>query len=82
MLRRIDQSRFLSKTLERISNFVAKYRGLPVVVGIILVILSMVVQSVDVYAENNTIELAGVILHNLGVLIALIGLLVAIPLGK
>ena len=82
MLKRIDGSKRLSNLIERISNFAARYRGLPVVIGIFLLIVSMLIQSVDVYAENNTLELAGVITHNLGILIALIGFLVAIPLGK
>lgn len=82
MLKRIDRSAFLSRLLVGLSNLLAKQRGLPVVLGITLILISFALQVVDVYTENKLIELVGVITHNLGVLIALLGLLLANPLGK
>jgi hypothetical protein len=82
MFRRIDESRLLARLLEGTSNFLARYRGLPIITGIILIVVSLVVQSADVYLESRMLTLVGVITHNLGVLIALIGLLVSTPIGK
>lgn len=82
MLKRLDESAILTRLLENTSNSLARWRGLPVVLGIVLIIISMVLQSVDVYSANRIVTLAGVITHNLGVLIALIGLLIATPIGK
>jgi hypothetical protein len=82
MFKRIDESTALSKFLERFSNYLARKRGLPVVIGIALLIASFVLQIIDVYSGSRLLELVGVVMHNSGILIALIGLLLAIPLGK
>lgn len=82
MWKLIDESSFLSRFLERVSSTVAKQRGLPVIIGILLVIISFVVQAVNVYANSQTLELIGVIVQHLGLLFALIGLLLAEALGE
>lgn len=82
MFKYIDQSRTLARILEYFSNALAKRRGLPIVIGIILVGLAFALQVTNVYASNQLVELLGVILHHMGILIALIGILLAIPLGK
>lgn len=82
MFKRIDESKLLSKFLAYISNLLAKRRGLPIVIGIVLVIVSFVLQVINVSIKSDLMELVGVIIHNAGVLIALLGLALAIPLGK
>lgn len=82
MFRRIDESKLLLGLLERLSNLLAKQRGLPVVIGILLILVGFVLQIINVAVDNNVVELAGVVSHNAGVLIALIGLTLSIPLGK
>ncbi len=82
MLKRIDQSKFIAKLLTQLSDLLAKNKGLPIIIGIALVALSMFIQGIDVYAGSKTLQLIGVITHNLGVLIALIGLLLSNPMGK
>jgi hypothetical protein len=82
MLKRIDQLPALNKLLARLSNLMARQRGLPVVIGIFLVVISFGLQLINVYPENKAIEFAGIITHNAGVLIALLGLLLANPLGR
>ncbi len=81
MLRWIDRSQFLSKLIERLSTLMAKRRGLPIVVGIVLVGFSFVLQVLDVYSASQTLQLAGVVTHHVGLLLAMIGLLLADPLG-
>jgi vacuolar-type H+-ATPase subunit I/STV1 len=81
MLKRIDSSPALAKLLSVVSERVAKQRGLPVVIGIFLVIVSFVVQTINVYAHSQILELIGVIVHHVGLLTALIGLLVSEVLG-
>ena len=78
----IDSSPILSRWLEGISNLLARQRGLPVVVGIGLVIIGFIIQIIDVYAPSRVLELLGIVVHNVGILTALIGLLLADPLGK
>ncbi len=82
MLKRIDESKFLSRIIDGLSETVARQRGLPVVAGIALVIVAFVVQLLNVYANNTLLELAGVILQNVGILAALIGMAVSAALGK
>lgn len=82
MFKWVDRSRLLSGILDWFSNLLAKQRGLPIVIGIILVLISFVLQSVNVFADSNILHLIGLFVHHVGVLIALIGILLATPLGR
>ncbi len=81
MLKWIDQSPTLARLLERVSSIVTRQRGLPVVIGIVFVIISLILQSVNVYANSLVLDLVGVIVLHVGILAALIGLLLAEALG-
>jgi hypothetical protein len=82
MFKRIDESPILARLIQFISDFMARRRGLPVVVGVALVLVSFVVQLVEMVAPSSLLHLLGVITLNVGILTALIGLLLADPLGK
>jgi hypothetical protein len=82
MFRRIDRSPFLARLIASVSEFMARRRGLPVVCGIALVIISFVLQLFDVYVDSTLLQLCAVVTLNGGILIALIGLVLAQPLGK
>ncbi|MDZ4671283.1 MAG: hypothetical protein SH821_10475 [Phototrophicales bacterium] len=82
MLKRIDRSPLLLRLLAWLSNSLAKQRGLLPVIGVSLVIVSLVVQTINVSANSMVLEYIGVLAHHIGVLIALIGILLSNPLGK
>jgi hypothetical protein len=82
MFKRIDRSPRLAKFIEFLSTFMAKRRGLPVVIGVVLVVISLFIQAMNVYAQVQLLELVGVITLHTGILAALLGLLLAEPLGK
>jgi hypothetical protein len=82
MFKRIDQSPLLARFIAFISEFLAKRRGFPVVLGILLVIISLIVQLFDVYLGSKLLQVIGVVFQNLGIVIALLGLLLSEPLGK
>jgi uncharacterized membrane protein len=82
MFNRIDRSTRLSKFLDNLSNTLARQRGLTVIIGIMLVIVSFVVQVIAVFAPSPALNLMGVIALHAGVLTALIGLLLVTPLGR
>lgn len=82
MFKFIDQSSSLARLLVWFSEFMAKRRGLPVVIGIGLVIISLIIQVVSVNNGSKSLQLAGVIIQHVGILAALIGLLLAEPLGR
>lgn len=81
-MKRLDESTLLTGLLQRASNVLARQRGLPVVLGIVLIIASFAVHVINVSVDSSWLELVGVILLHLGLLSGLIGLLLATPLGK
>ena len=82
MLKKIDSSHFLVKFLERVSTLLARNRGLPVVIGIIMIIIGFVLELINIGTSSQFIAVIHTILRNAGVLVALIGLLLAEPLGE
>ncbi len=82
MFRRIDRSPTLARLLERLSAALARRRGLPIVLGVILVAVSFIVQLVNVYNPSQVLDLLWTITLHLGLLLALIGLLIVEPLGQ
>lgn len=81
-MRHIDESRFLIRLLQRISEWLAKQRGLPIIIGVVSVLLSLFVQVANLYANSPVLELAGIVFLHVGILIALIGILLIEPIGK
>lgn len=82
MMHKIDRSKRLSRLLDVTSAGLARRRGLPVVIGIVLVIVALLLQVVAFAANSRALDIAAVLIHGIGVLFALIGLTVATPLGK
>lgn len=82
MFKGIDRSPRLARFIAWLSEFMSKRRGLPVVIGIGFIVISFVIQILNVYADSKILQLIGVITLNVGVLTALIGLLLSDPLGK
>lgn len=81
MFKRLDRSRFLISLLKRLSDIFAVKRGLPVILGLILLLIGLVFQVVNVFSPSEMVELLGVIFNGLGVLTAIIGFLLITPLG-
>jgi hypothetical protein len=82
MFKRIDRSPALARFLEQLSAALARRRGLPIMLGVLLVAISFVVQLIDVYSPSQALDLIWTITHHLGLLVALIGVLVVEPLGQ
>lgn len=82
MFRGIDRSPRIARLIERLSAGLARRRGLPIILGVLLILISFVVQLVDFYVPSRALSLLWTITHHLGLLIALIGILLVEPLGK
>lgn len=82
MFKSLDRSERLLRLVKWLSTSLARHRGLPIVVGIGLVIVAFILQTINVYTESKVLELLGVIVQHVGILTALIGLVLAEPLGK
>ena len=81
-MRRLDESPFLNRLLQNVSTRMAKQRGLPVIIGIAMILISMLVALLNVALDVRLLDAVYVILHDGGIVIALIGLLMVEPLGK
>jgi hypothetical protein len=62
--------------LDRISAFIARYKGLPTMVAVVLVVLNFLLQ----FANLGWLSESNLLLH-LGIVVGLIGLLLAEALG-
>lgn len=82
MFKRIDQSNRLVRLLQGFSSWLARNRGLPILWGIVLVALGFLLELIDVWVESPELTVTHIILRNVGILIALVGLLLLEPLGK
>ena len=82
IFRSVDRSPRLAKMIANLSTLMARQRGLPVVIGIGLIILSLIVQLINVAVHSPILQAVGIIMEHGGILAGLIGLLLAEPLGK
>lgn len=82
MFRRIDQSPALAKFILRLSNTLAKQRGLLTVIGIVLVFVSFIISLVNLSVQNTTLDVIWSVTLHMGIIVALIGLLLVEPLGR
>lgn len=90
MFRWIDKNQTLAGVLGWVSKTLAYQRGLPMVIGVGLIILSWVVTGIVmlIIVSASGVEdvwlllcLPATLLH-LGVLVGLIGLMMSVPLGQ
>jgi len=82
MLKKLDSSEFVIKFLERLSTLLARRRGLPAVIGITLIIVGFILEIANIGLGSQPLEFLHTILRNIGILVALVGLLLAEPLGQ
>lgn len=79
---RVNRSRRLGKVIAFFSGYLANYRGVPILAGIVFTFASFVLQMVGLVSGITGMIIAGVAILHIGILIALIGILLAEPLGK
>lgn len=82
MFRKIDESRYLIKYLQRLSGFLARNRGLPIIIGIVLIIAGFIIELINVQAASPTLNTLHIILQNVGLISALIGIILTEPIGQ
>jgi xanthosine utilization system XapX-like protein len=64
------------------SEFMARRRGLPIVIGIVVAALGFVFLLLNHLSPSPALSILGIIGQNVGTIIALIGLLLSDALGK
>ena len=65
--------RWTSKLLDRVSDYIAAHRGVPVLVGVLLVMLNYVLRIIP-GVQLGFVESTDLLLH-LGVIVGLLGIL-------
>lgn len=80
-MKQVDKSPILIQILATISAWLAKQRGLPIVVGIIFVAIGGVLELANVVFANQVIEVVEIIFRNFGLITALVGIALLEPLG-
>lgn len=81
-MKKIDRSSFLVRILEKLSNFLARYRGLPIIIGIVLIVVAGVIEFANLFSYMPALSAIEIIARTVGITIALIGILLLEPLGK
>jgi len=82
MFKQIDRSKRLGKLIDLTSSGLSKRRGLPMVIGILLVTVALLLQILGYITASRALDIVATLIHSIGVLFALIGLTVSAPLGK
>lgn len=82
MFKFIDRSSFLSKLIDTMSNLLARQRGLPIIIGVVLLSLGFILQLINFFAPGAFIEFLSIVFNGVGILSALIGVMLATPLGR
>jgi hypothetical protein len=81
-MKQIDRSTMLIRVLETISTWLAKQRGLPIVIGIIFIAGGGVLEFLNVAFQSNAVAMVEIIFRNFGLVTALVGILLLEPLGQ
>lgn len=79
---RLNRSRRLGRLLAFVSGYLANYRGMPLLLGIVFVLVSLVLQVLGLVTDLRSAAIIGTISLHLGLIMALVGILLAEPLGK
>ena len=82
MFKPFDRSKTLLKLIQNLSSFIGKRRGLLIVAGIFLIALGFIIELLNVAAGNSVLSVLHIILRNVGIIVALIGILLIEPLGN
>jgi hypothetical protein len=82
MFRKINRSARIARLLESFSGGLAKRRGLPIVIGIGLIIVAFIARIAWLAAPAPHWEVIWTITLHVGLLSALIGIVLLEPLGR
>jgi hypothetical protein len=82
MFKAFDRSPFIARLLQNVSGGLARQRGLPVVIGVVLIAISFLIHLIDFAVDAPVLGLLWTLTHHIGLLTALIGILLIEPIGR
>jgi hypothetical protein len=78
----LDESPRLRELIKWLSNTLAAQRGLPIMTAVGLTVLSLIVHLLWIATNNVWIGVIGFLLLHIAIITALLGILLAEPLGR
>ncbi|MFN8377263.1 MAG: hypothetical protein U0452_01205 [Anaerolineae bacterium] len=81
MFQRLDRSRRISGFIERLSGWMARRRGLPIVAGIGFIFVSFLCELINGASPSPGLQTVATLTLYVGLLMALIGIVLVEPLG-
>lgn len=81
-MKQVDQSSRLIRVLGNLSAWLAKQRGLPIVIGIIFIAGGGVLEFVNIFYDNPFVSMIQVVFNHFGLITALVGIALLEPLGN
>jgi hypothetical protein len=82
MKNRLDRSQTLVKLLNTVSSWLAKQRGLPIVIGVIFITGGGVLEFLNVAFQSPGVAMVEIVFRTFGLVTALVGILLLEPLGQ
>jgi hypothetical protein len=79
---RLNRSRVLGRLIAFVSVRLAQHRGVPILLGIILVVLSWLLHIIAALTSSATWQFIAFTTLHLAIFVGLLGVLLAEPLGK
>lgn len=78
----VDRSTSIKNLIKWLSTSLASRRGLPVMAAIVLTVVSLIVHLIAAISGNLLVTICGFVLLHIAILVGLLGVLLAEPLGR
>ncbi len=78
----LNRSRALGRVINFFSTRLAHYRGVPLVIGLLLIVISFVTHLIATITGSTAWQVVAFTLLHAAIFVGLLGILLAEPLGK
>jgi len=79
---RLNRSRILGSLIEFFATRLARYRGIPILLGVVLTVVSFIIHIIAVLTGYTGWYVAAFTVLHLAIFSGLLGILLAEPLGR
>ncbi|GAB4527607.1 MAG: hypothetical protein Kow0063_03060 [Anaerolineae bacterium] len=82
LIDRLNRSRALGNLISFASTRLAHYRGVPILIGVVLSLVSFAVHVVAAVTQDTGWSIAAFTVLHVGIFVGFLGILLAEPLGR
>lgn len=82
LINRLNRSQALGRLINFFSTRLAHYRGVPILVGLILTVISFITHLIAAMTGSTAWQVVASTLLHAAIFVGLLGILLAEPLGK